>query len=236
MTRVLFKSVVATMAVALTGTAARADILIDDFSSPNPSTVFGIGPGPNPLVITTPVATVGNPTRTVTMTVTAPNPVSTGSLNGRIGEGAFNANYAFGASGTIRIAYSYASAVNFVPNMSAGGSMGDLLFVGSGDEGRAANIPLAVTIATATGDLTYTGTLPTNTDLTVIPLNSLSGTGNLAQVNGVTIDITAGDAADLFVDSIGVTTPAVPAPPAAVLALAAVPALGLLRAARRKAA
>ena len=239
MLRVLITPVLATMAVALTGTSARADILIDDFSLPNPATMFAIGPGPNPTTVTTSLG--GGLSRTITLNVTAPTPVSGNRLVGDIGEGTFSANFASNASGTIQIAYNYASAVNFIPNVSAGGAMGDLTFTGAADPGFGPNTPLTLTIATATGDLTYTGTLPTSPtpSTTSLSLGSLSGSGDLSQVTGVTLDITANTAADLMLDSLGVTTPeappAVPAPPAVLLALATVPALGLLRAARRKA-
>lgn len=241
MKRVLFTSIVTTLAVALSGASARADILIDDFGLPNPGTSYAIGGGPNPTVVNT--ALGGGLNRTITLTVTTPNPVTSNRLVGDIGEGSFSANFASNASGTVQIAYNYSSAVNFIPNVPAGGAIGDLSFTGNGDSGFASSIPLTLTVATATGNLTYNGTLPLSQtpSTTTVPLSGLTGTGDLAQVTGVTINMTAGAAADLVFDSLGVTTPAappppaVPAPPALVLALAAVPALGLLRA-RRKAA
>lgn len=214
---------------------AKADILIDDYSQPTPATGFAIGPDANPTIITTDLG--GGTTRTVTLTVTNPAVPGSNALTGSVGDGLFSASFNVASSGTVSIAYSFAAALNFIPNVAAGGSPGSLQFLGAGDSGFAADIPVSITVSTATGDLTGTTTLPLTSSFSPVDLSlaGLTGTGDLSQVNSVTIDLTAGQAADLIFSSLNVTTPDapppsdVPAPPAVLLALAALPVLGLRR-------
>ncbi len=232
----LRRAVVAVAALVL-GVAgqAKADILIDDYSLPTPAAGYAIAPDANPTTIVTDLG--GGTTRTVTLTVTNPAIPGTNALTGSVGDGLFSASFNVFSSGTISIAYSFASALNFIPNVAAGGDPGSLQFLGAGDSGFAADIPVTITVATATGNLTGNTTLPLTTTFSPVdlPLAGLTGTGDLTQVNGVTLDFTAGQAADLIFDSLNVTTPDapppadVPAPPAALLALAALPILGLRR-------
>jgi hypothetical protein len=236
--RRLAMSVAALAAVALTTSAARADIEIDTFNQPDPVVQYAIGPDPNPFVLVTNLG--GGLTRSITLTVTSA--VGTNSLVGQVGGAGpiptgnmFTASFDVASSGTVGIVYAYTSSQNFDPN----GFPGSLTFRAAGDNGFGSDIPLTVTINTAAGDLTFNGFLPltaTVTDLD-IPFSSFTGTGDLTQVNGVTINMTGGQAADLLIDSIGVRTPdqpTVPAPPAALLALAALPALGAYRAYKRR--
>ncbi len=214
---------------------AKADILIDDYSQPTPAQGYAIGPDSNPSIFTTDLG--GGTTRTVTLTVTNPAVPGTNALTGSIGDGLFSASFNVFSSGTVSIAYSFASALNFIPNVPGGGSPGSLQFLGAGDSGFAADIPVSITISTATGNLTGLTTLPLSTTFSPVdlPLAGLTGAGDLTMVNSVTLDFTAGQAADLIFDSLNVTTPDapppsdVPAPPAVFLALAALPILGLRR-------
>lgn len=214
---------------------AKADILIDDYSQPSPSSGYAITPDANPTIITTDLG--GGTTRSITLTVTNPAVPGTNALTGSVGDGLFSASFNVFSSGTVSIAYTFATALDFIPNVPAGGSPGSLQFLGAGDSGFAVDIPVTITIATATGNLTGTTTLPLSSTFSPVdlPLDGLTGAGDLAQVNGVTLDFTAGQAADLIFDSLNVTTPDapppadVPAPPAALLALAALPVLGLRR-------
>lgn len=214
---------------------AKADILIDDYSQPTPAAGYAIGPDANPTTIVTDLG--GGTTRTVTLTVTNPAIPGTNALTGSVGDGLFSASFNVFSAGTVSIAYSFATALNFIPNVADGGTPGSLQFLGAGDSGFAADIPVAITVTTATGNLTGLTTLPLTTDFSPVdlPLSGLTGTGDLTQVNGVTLDFTAGQAADLIFDSLNVTTPDapppadVPAPPAVLLALAALPVLGLRR-------
>ena len=214
---------------------ARADILIDAYSQPTPAQGYAIGPDANPTVITTDLG--GGTTRSITLTVTNPAVPGTNALTGSVGDGLFAASFNVFSSGTISIAYSFATALNFVPNVAAGGTPGSLQFLGAGDSGFAAEIPVSITVSTATGNLTGLTNLPLSSTFSPVdlPLAGLTGTGDLTQVNSVTLDFTAGQAADLIFDSLNVTTPDapppsdVPAPPAVLLALAALPVLGLRR-------
>lgn len=228
--------------LALSVATAKADIIIDDFSLTAPATQYAIGPDANPLVIVNNIG--GGLTRTVTLTVTNPTTPGANALTGQVGDGLFSASFNVVSSGTANIAYTYAAPANFIPNVGAGGAVGDLVFSGAGDSGFAANIPLTITIATTTGNLTFNGTLPLTPAISNVSvgLAGFTGTGDLASVTGVTVNLVGGQAADLIFDSIGVTTPdappptnGVPAPAGVLLALAALPVLGLRRALRKKA-
>jgi len=223
-------SVAALAAVALTTSVARADIEIDNFSAPDPRVLYSIGPDANPFVLNTDLG--GGLSRTVTMTVTSA--VGSNSLVGQVGTGPsggfLTASFDVASQGTANIVYSYTTAQNFNPT----GTPGSLLFRAAGDNGFGPDIPLNITVTTATGNLEFHGFLPLTPTVTDLDLafSTFTGPGDLTQVTGVTINMTGGQAADLLIDSIGVRTPpppSVPAPPAAFLALAAVPALGLWR-------
>ena len=238
----LRRAVVAVAALALSVATAKADIIIDDFSSPASPTNYAIAPDVNPLTITSNIG--GGITRTVTLAVTSPTSPGVNALTGSVGGGLFTASFNVFSSGTAQIAYSYAAPANFIPNVPAGGVVGNLVFAGAGDSGFAANIPLTITIATSTGNLTFNGTLPLTPAISTVSvgLAGFTGSGNLASVTGVTVDLVGGQAADLIFDSIGVTTPdappptnGVPAPAGVLLALAALPVLGLRRALRKSA-
>lgn len=232
----LRRAIIAVAALVLGGVSqARADILIDDYSQPSPAAGYAIGPDANPSIITTDLG--GGISRTITLAVTNPATPGTNALTGSVGDGLFSASFNVFSSGTISVAYSFASALNFIPNVAAGGSPGSLQFLGAGDSGFAPDIPVFITLSTATGNLTASTTLPLTTTFSPVdlPLSGLAGAGDLTQVNSVTLDFTAGQAADLIFDSLNVTTPDapppadVPAPPAVLLALAALPVLGLRR-------
>jgi len=231
--RRLLLSAVALAVVAVTTSNARADILIDDFSLPVAPSTYAIGPDANPLVINTNLG--GGLTRAITLTVTAPTPAPVNGLTGGVGAangGLFSASFNVASSGTVSIVYNYAETQNFDPN----NFLGSLRFRGAGDPGFAPDIPLVITIVTATGNRTFNGSLPLTPVLTDvdIALSAFTGPGDFTQVNGVTINMTGGQAADFIFDALSVNTPqspppAVPAPPAAFLVLAALPALGAWR-------
>lgn len=226
--RSLFRVSLAIAAASALVSPARADILIDDFSNPSPAVVYSIAPDANPTVIVNDLG--GGITRTITLSVTSPVSPSTGALGGFVGDGFFSASFDVFSSGTAQIAYTFDTAQNFVVDADPSNPPGVLQFSGFGDSGFAADIPLTFDIATATGTLSYNGTLPLEAfpSQVEVPLADLTGTGDLTQVTGLTVTITGGQAADLVFDSLNVTTP-IPAPPAALLALAALPVLGLRR-------
>lgn len=223
--------------VTLTGAATvKADILIDDFSAPVPGINYLITlDNSNPSTFNTNNVQPGI-NRSVTLTVTSPNPV-VNSMGGEIGgaNGIFSMSLNNSSAGNAVIAYSFSSPMNFIPNVAGGGAVGSLQYLSSADAGFGSNVPLSFVITTTTGTLTF----DTNMNLTStftptnVSLANFTGTGDLTQVTGMTITITGGQAADVALDAINITTPpvpdAVPAPPAALLALLALPALGLRR-------
>lgn len=228
----LRKSIMAAALVfGLSGTS-RADITIDDFGAPNPGITYLINfSDPNPSVFVTPNIGPGI-NRTVTLTVTTPNPPVVNSMGGEIGgpAGIFSMSLNNSSSGNAVINYSFSSAINFVPT----GTPGSLRYLSTADAGFGTNVPLNFVITTASGDLSFntfmnlTGTF-TPTD---VPLANFTGTGDLTQVTGMSVTILGGQAADVALDMLTVTTPQVdpiPAPPAALLALLALPALGFRR-------
>lgn len=221
------------------GSAAKADILIDDFTAPNPGISYLIGAdNPNGSVFTTNGIQPGI-NRSVTLTVTST--VVANSMGGDIGVTALGSLFSMSlnnsSSGNAVINYSFTSPMNFIPNVAAGGAVGSLQYLSSADAGFGSNVPLNFVITTTTGTLSFNTTM--NLTATFTPTNvnlaSFTGTGDLTQVTGMSITITGGQAADVALDAINITTPPppdtnpVPAPPAALLALIALPALGLRR-------
>jgi len=226
---------VAVAAVVLMGaaTSARADFIIDDFSAPVPGiTYLIINDNPNPSVFTTVNAQPGT-NRTITLTVTSPQP-SANSMSGDIGgaNGLFSMSLNNSSSGNAVIQYNFDAPKNFVP----GGTPGALQYLSTADSGFAANVPLDFVIMTATGNLSFSTTMNLTSSLTPtnVNLSNFTGTGDLTQVLGMSVTITGGQAADVALDALNITPPelppdVVPAPPAALLALLALPALGLRR-------
>jgi hypothetical protein len=239
----LLRTLLLAAAVLVAGGTAKADIVIDQFSAPTPAVDYLIsGLNTNPYVVTTNGIAPGI-NRTITLTV-AP-PVGALSMSGHIG-GSYNffsMSLDNASSGSAVIAYSFATPMNFIPNVALGGAVGALQYLSSADTGFAASTPLLFTITTATGTLSFNTTMNVSSAFTPtnVPLSSFTGTGDLTQVTGMSITIQGGQASDVALDAIGITTPPaptneVPAPPAAVLALLALPALGLRRRMARKAA
>jgi hypothetical protein len=238
-------------AVTLVGavSTARADIVIDSFDNPLPGSGFQISSSnPNPTVNVVNNVTPGV-NRTITLNVTSPATPQSDSLTAAYGlfntlsgpRTIFTMNLNLFSTGTATLRYDYASAANFIPNVAAGGVPGALQYLYSGNAGFGGNIPLTILIGTATGNLNFNGTLPSQSDFAPqnVNLSSFSGSGDLTQVNFVQMTFSIGQAGELAIDQIGVTTPPppnndVPAPPAAILALLAAPALALRRRMNRK--
>lgn len=207
----------------------RADIVLDDFSQPTPTVVTNVPPQANPTTVVTDLG--GGVTRSITYTVNALG--SSPTLQGQVSAGGqLVVDIGFDAGATVAIQYSLGS-MNFVPT----GATGAITLTGQSQLSLGDNLPTTYTlsIATATGTLTGGGALSPTLTSSPISLASLSGTGDLTQVNGLTLTLNAGRAADFAIDSLGITTPdapppnVVPAPPAALLALAVLPVLALRR-------
>jgi len=230
--RNLRRAMLAAAVIFGAATAARADIIIDDFNSPAIAVDYQIGPQPNGLVISTNNVQPGI-NRSITLNVTSPTPPLDGSMSGRVGGlvGVFTMSLDAFSSGNSTINYSFTNPVNFVPT----GTSGSLQYQSFADAGQGTSVPLDFVIMTTTGNLTYNTTMNISSNFvaTDVMLSNFTGSGDLTQVTGLSIMITGGQAADVALDSLGVTTPeppppdTVPAPPAALLALLALPALRL---------
>ncbi|CAN5164685.1 hypothetical protein BH11PLA2_BH11PLA2_42960 [soil metagenome] len=217
------------------GTSARADFVIDNFDNPLPGQTFIIAAAnSNPTTVTNVIAP--GVSRTITLNVTTPP----NSLSMTAGYGLYNTNTGprtlftmnldTFSSGTATLAYTFSTAQNFTAAGSA------LRYLSTADDGNSGlvGVPLSFVIQTASGNLTLnTGMNLTNTFTpSNILLSSFSGTGDLTQVTGFTVNIVGNQAADVALDQIDIYSPPPPneegpAPAAAILALLAVPALGL---------
>jgi len=232
--RRLFLSVAATVA-ALVGAAgsARADIQIDDFSNPDPSKLYFISfATANPFHSSDALA--NGLTRDVTVTVTAPTPSLPTSANGTLGGGQFSMFTDSLSTANSVISYSGFGSAG-LGDFSGGGSVG-LNFTSLDSGGNISNTPIAIDIQTASGTLSYKGTVD-NAGQFSASLGSFTGSGDLTQVTGLKFTINGDPSlkgADFSVNSVTTPTKAVPAPPAAILGLVAFPLLGLWR--RKKAA
>lgn len=210
---------------------ARADIIIDDFSAPNPGIDYLI------TFNTTNGSTISTPNilpgvnRSITLTVTSPNP-GINSMGGTIGgpDGWFTMSLNNSSAGTALIVYDFAAPMNFVPT----GVAGSLQYLSSADSGFGTDVPMNFVINTTGGDLSFNGFMSLTSTFTPtdVALSSFTGTGDLTEVTGMSIEILGGQAADVALTAISITTPEppdpdpIPAPPAAVLALLALPVLG----------
>jgi hypothetical protein len=228
-----FGRVAAVVAAIVFGTinTAKADILIDDFSLPTPFVqTFLNGTTTTGSVVTSLPGSV----RTISYTLL--NPSASSSVVGTVSDnGVLNVDVGTTTGATINASYAFSSTQNFIPNVPAGGMIGDLMFSGFSQTaiGGAATT-YTLTVNTTTGDLSTSGSLNATLTTQLLSLSSLTGTGDLAAVSGISLTLNAGRAADLQIDQLSVTTPpapnnAIPAPPAVLLALAAIPVLGLRR-------
>lgn len=242
--RVLLKSLVAAAAVVLSGSAARADFVLDDFSLPTTTVVTSIPlTDANGSGLTTPGVGSLGATRTITYNITSP--LASSSLIGQVSSaGRLGVDLGLDTTAQVTIGYNL-TPTNFIPNVAGGGAPGAINVTGISQlDFNLEQTPYTLALMTTGGTLTGSGTLTPGGGTTPIALGSLTGTGDLTQVTGVTLTIVAGQAADFAIDALSVTTPAapppppvdVPAPPAFALMLAAVPALGLVRGLRRKVA
>lgn len=243
----LLRRAAAAVAVLLAGSAAvRADFTLDGFDNPAvPVTANQTGPGSGslPSVTFTPPGATVTATRTINYTVTQVGS-GTATYSLTVGGGALGADLGLSAAATTSIGYTFSGPVDFIPNVPAGGTPGSIEVTGFGQADANGNqTGYSLTVLTAGGgSLTATGSLTSVISTNAISLAGLTGTGDLSQVTGLTLTLNSGAAADLQLDSLAVTTPAapdnnmVPAPPAVLLALAAVPALGLRRRFARKTA
>lgn len=230
--RAIFGAAVAAT-IAWGGGAARADLVIDDFTIPNPTPGFVLVPTLG--VSTASAALPGGVTRTLTVTETA-------NLGG--GETRYRVGTVPGVGGrltlttgdttaNIRAAYTYSTA----QNLSALGTSLQFTFA-TADFG----VPYSVQVSDGTNTATQSGTTFSGPGAYSFSIGSFGGGVNLSAITSIVLslnrnlstgtgDVTSADFSLSAVEVLGPTgpPPVVPAPPAAVLALAALPLLGLAR-------
>ncbi len=233
--RVLFRAA-ALVAVLALGGSAKADFVIDDFTVPNPNTGFIAVPTLGTTGRVDVLASLGTPTRTLTVTETS-NPGNAGFSQYRVGNTVSGGRLTLGtvdSTANILANYSYSSA----QNLSAGGTSIQFTFA-TADFG----VPYSIQLGDGTNTATQSGTTSTGAGVYSFSTGSFAGV-NLSAITSVVLSLNrnlqtgGGDvvSADFSLSDVRVLTPTapppVPAPPAAVLVLAALPVLGLARARR----
>ena len=238
--RVLFRAAAVAVALALGG-SAKADFVVDDFSAPNPSTGFVSLPGAIGSVVRGPEGTgSAGVSRTLTVNQTVNSLGASGATQYLIGTTPVGGRLAIAtapsATANASLLYSYATA----QNLAAGGTSLQFTFATADFA-----VPYSVRITDSTGATsTQSGSTATGAGVYSFSTGSFTGV-NLGSVTSVLLSLNrnlqtgGGDvvSADFSLSDVRVLTPtvnppAVPAPPAAVLVLAALPLLGLARARR----
>jgi hypothetical protein len=221
-----FRQAVLAAAALLLGAIGqvRADILVDDFSSPNPAVSYSLAApvGSNFVRVD------GN--RTVTVTQTQNSFAAAGFTTGLIGNSALgprmNLNTGVNTTAFASLSYSFAGGLN----LSTAGSLLDVT-VNSTD----LNVPFSVILTDGTNTSTQVGIITSPTSqLSVaafsgVNLNAITSIQLVLNQNVLTSAST--ESADFSISRVNIVQPAssVPAPPAVLLALAALPVLGLRR-------
>ena len=239
-------SVVAAAAVLLTATVAKADFVVDTFvnaSPANPQT-YSLGSADGSTYTATDVLPSGA-TRTITVVqngATLFNGSTQGIYGTTIAGGLFQLN-----TGNVSTSAAYASlkyAYGSGQNLSGAGT--DVIFTFLP---LTTTAPFSVRLSDGTNVSTQVGVVNGSLSATTFNLAVSGFTGvNLANIRSIELFLnrnaiagTSVPDADITVTNVKIGTPrdtggpVVPAPPAVILLLAAAPALGLVRFARRKA-
>jgi hypothetical protein len=206
---------------------AKADIVIDDFTQPNPAVVYSVAAP----VGSTFTRVDGNRTLLVTQTQNDFGIAgSTGGLIGTTGVGGrYILNTTTGTTAFSTLTYNYGTALN----LSSGGTILNFAFTSTD-----LNVPFSVVIGDGTNTSTQVGLVTTPTALsfnlagfTGVNLNAVSSIQLVLNRNVISGASTT--SADFSIANVTITTPtnnnAVPAPAGVILALAALPVLGLRR-------
>ena len=223
------RTLAAVVALLVVSAFARADVILDDFTNPTPGAQFIIAnTNSNPYTITTNLG--GGTIRTATFTVTSPTPAGPFSLLGVVGGGTVDMFLDSTSSGNAVITHTFGTSLDIA---GIGGSSGAIRLTAQ-SSATVGNPDVAYTlqVLTATGTLTKTGSFVNSAGFVDqdVAFTSLTGTGDLTKVTGLTLTITGNTADDFRLDKIAVTEPQqVPAPAGVFLALAALPMLGLRR-------
>jgi hypothetical protein len=233
-------------AVLSTTTPAKADFIIDTFTSPNPATTYTLGTTTGSVFNSSPSKVGPGVTRTIEVTQVGNATIAAGGFygNSAIDFAAFQlntSNTSFGSASYAEPTYAYASD----QNLDAGGPVLRFSF-----DALQTSAPFSVVLSDGTTSATRTGLVNASSSSTniAIPPSTFIGT-NLTAITPVSLyvnrnatatpNFSAPDA-DITIRDIRVSqdippvVPVVPAPPAAILLLAAAPAFGLVRFGRRK--
>ena len=236
------KTMASVAAVLLTGTAAKADFVIDTFSSPASAVAYTVGTTDGSFFTTGPQSLGGGVTRTITVrqngnifTATAGFYGDAGGVGGRAFQ--MNTSNSATSSAYAQLRYSYTSP----QNLNVGGPVLRFSF-----DALQTPTPFSVVLSDGTTSATKTGLVAVGSSATSFsfPLSTFSGT-NLGAITSIDLFVnrnvdtnTSSPDADVTLRDVRVSQdvppPAVPAPAAAVLLLAAAPAFGLVRFTRRK--
>jgi hypothetical protein len=228
----------------VTCTTARADfIVVDTFQNPSPAASYAInpiaGPSVNPVVFNH--STGLNSNRTTTLTVNTPLPPNLLDLQGQLGGGLLFFNSSLFARAQANLFYD--NFTNGANNFLAAGTPFRMLLGFSAVEAgvdvttntNALDMPVDVVISTTGGSLTGNFFLTESTTPIVyaLPITNFTGIADLANVISVNVNFNGGpnqrQATDFVLTSIRFETFSVPAPPAALLALAGVPVVHIVR-------
>jgi hypothetical protein len=130
----------------------------------------------------------------------------------------------------------YTGFTGLLSNFSMAGAI-NLAFLNLDSGNNATTTPITINLITGAGTLSYTGfAADSNTPFTFSAnIGDFTGSGDLSNVTGLDVIVNGStgsrQAADFVLDEISVST--VPAPPAVVLGLMALPVVGLYRRLRR---
>lgn len=239
-----FRRAVVALAALVVGSVsqAKADFTLDNFSQPNPGVFYQIAAlNANPYTLVTDLGvqpTIGvSVTRTGMVSVTSG--LSPNAASGTIGAGGFEVSTAAASTAIATLSYTFSSVANFtatgVNALSVNFSSSDL------------GVPYSFRITDGTNTSTISGLATAGAGTYTTSLSAFSGV-DLTAVTGFDVllnqdvsGVTPSKAsADFVIGNVSVVqsvppTNDVPAPPAAFLALAALPILGLRRKLMKKA-
>ena len=235
-------SAVAIAAMLLTTTVAKADFVIDTFTTPNPATVYTLGSTSGSTFVSGPSVITPGVTRNITVTQVGNVFIAANGFYGNTGAIAgsgfqLNTSNSSTAASYAKLSYTYSSA----QNLTTGGPVLRFSF-----DALQTAAPFSVVLSDGSTSATQTGLVAVGGSSTsfAIPLSSFSGT-NLNAITSIDLFVnrnvttnTSSPDADITLRDVRVSQDAppatVPAPPVAILLLAAAPALGLVRFGRRK--
>jgi len=239
----LARTAVAIAALVLTSTVAKADFIIDTFTTPNPATFYTLGNTSGSVYNNGPTTVAPGVTRTITVTQSGNISFAAG---GFIGNSLFdgkafqlNTSNSATAASYAKLSYTYTSP----QNLTVGGPVLRFSF-----DALASPTPFSVVVSNGTTSAVQTGLVVAGSSSTslAIPLSSFVGT-TLNSITSIDLFVnrnvttnTSSPDADITLRDVRISQdvppvdPVVPAPPAVLLLLAAAPALGFVRFGRRK--